>query len=320
MNMATEAFLKNRMKGLGGSDMGAVLGVSKFKTPVDVFLGKMGQKQIFTNDLPLKFGTYMEAFVCNEYEARTQRSTIRHNRQLTSDKFPYLVGNVDRLVVPEGKRIAATPQGRIITDRGMEAKTASAYGGADWGDEGSDEVLPEYRIQCEVYMMLTGCSMWDLAVLIGNHAFKVYEMKSDPELSLMIREAAIEFWEKYVLTKTPPPPTCERDVARLFPNSREGRKLQADVQMRKLFEQLKASRAALAGAEAASEAVEVAIKAAMGDAEELVDGSDVLVSWKSSAGRRSIDSKVLKAKYPEIFKEVSVTGDPSRRFVLKGAK
>lgn len=315
MNQTAEWHAR-RAQGVGGSDIGAILGLSKWKTPVDIWLQKVGRAPVVPATLPLKFGSFMEQFVCDEYSEQTGNRVVRHNALVTNPAFPYMIGNVDRLVVPAGKGKAAI-RGRIVTDKGMEAKTASAYGAKDWGDAGGDGVLPDYRAQVEAYMMLTGCVHWDLAVLIGNADFRVYHLHADAELQAMIREAVVEFWERYVLTKTPPPATCERDVARLFPSSTEGKALQASAEMLATLESLKKARRAAEEAGYEVEALETRLKEYMGDAEALKDGDATLCTWKSSAGRVLVDSKALRADYPEVFKIVSKVGEGSRRFSVK---
>ena len=62
-----EQWLLQRRAGLGGSDIGAILGLSPFRTPVDVYLEKTGRAPANEETLQMRFGTYAEEFVAQEY-------------------------------------------------------------------------------------------------------------------------------------------------------------------------------------------------------------------------------------------------------------
>lgn len=44
-DMTREAWLDRRRAGIGGSDVAALLGLSRWKTPLDVFLDKAGRSR-----------------------------------------------------------------------------------------------------------------------------------------------------------------------------------------------------------------------------------------------------------------------------------
>lgn len=226
---AREEWLQARRAGLGGSDMGAILGLSKFKTPVDVWMEKTGRSEGSTETLQMRFGSYAEEFVAREYCAKTGHAVQRFTSMLRHPDAPIL-GNVDRLVVPAGAKIAAH-KSEIRTDLGLECKTASAFAAmdaAEWGEEGTDLVPPSYLVQCTTYMALTGCNAWDLAVLFGNQEVRVYNLRRDRELEAEIIARASEWWNRHVIADVPPAPTCEADVRLLFPNCDPGLAVDAD--------------------------------------------------------------------------------------------
>ena len=45
LNMEREDWLDWRRRGIGGSDVGAICGISKYKSPIDVYLDKIGQSE-----------------------------------------------------------------------------------------------------------------------------------------------------------------------------------------------------------------------------------------------------------------------------------
>ena len=232
-------FHHDRLSGLGGSDIGAILGLNPWRSPFQVYLEKVGEAAPFEGNLQTRFGTYAEEFVVQEYCEQTGRQVQRFKAMLSIPAVP-LIGHVDRLVVPEGAK-KASHMGMIRTDLGLEAKTASAFAtgrDSEWGESGSDQVPESYLVQCAVYMALTGCHRWDLAVLFGNTEFRVYHLTRDLELEAMILDEASRFWTDHVLARNPPTPSSEAEARQRWPRHSEGRILEADMETAALLCQL----------------------------------------------------------------------------------
>ena len=60
--MKDSDFHSERRTGLGGSDLGAILGLNLYKTPLDVFNEKTGRAEPFTGNIQTRFGKYAEEF------------------------------------------------------------------------------------------------------------------------------------------------------------------------------------------------------------------------------------------------------------------
>ncbi len=219
---AREEWLVQRKVGLGGSDIGAILGLSPYRTAVDVWMDKTGRAAGQDETLQMRFGTYAEEFVAREYTAKTGRAVQRFTSMLHHPSAP-IIGNVDRLVIPEGAKVASH-KGEVRTDRGLECKTASAFAsfnGDEWGEEGTDQVPASYLVQCATYMALTGCARWDLAVLFGNQDERIYNLARDIDLEAEIVARASEWWMKHVVGDTAPEPSSLHDCKALFPRVEE---------------------------------------------------------------------------------------------------
>ena len=52
-DMTREAWLDRRRAGIGGSDVAALLGLSRWKTPLDVFLDKTGRSEPIPDNEPM---------------------------------------------------------------------------------------------------------------------------------------------------------------------------------------------------------------------------------------------------------------------------
>ena len=222
-------FHAQRLTGLGGSDIGAILGLNPWRSPFQVYLEKVGEAAPFEGNLQTRFGTYAEEFVAQEYCHQTGQRVQRFTPMLRHPTAP-LIGHVDRLVIPDGAKRASHRQ-EIRTDLGLEAKTASAFAtgrGSDWGESGTDQCPEAYLIQAASYMALTGCPRWDVAVLFGNQEFRIYHLARDLELEAMILDEAARFWTDHVLARVPPDPTSEAEARQRWPRHSEGLVLEAD--------------------------------------------------------------------------------------------
>ncbi len=323
---AREDWLQARRAGLGGSDIGAILGLSPYRTPVDVWAEKTGRAPGQGETLQMRFGTYAEEFVAREYCAKTGHAVQRFTTMLHHASAPIL-GNVDRLVIPAGQKIASHRQ-EIRTDRGLECKTASAFASFnsdEWGEEGTDQVPASYLIQCATYMALTGCSLWDLAVLFGNQEVRIFNLKRDADLESEIIARASEWWDRHVVADVPPEPTCEADIKRLYPSD-NGSAVEANPKTLELIARAVELRAQIAALEAeldgdkkaGSIGVIGSLKAYMGEAQRLVLGADDLITWKTAKPAMRFDSKAFQTDHPGLYQQYLKAGEASRRFLIKG--
>lgn len=300
---ARDAFLAERQTGIGGSDLGAILGLSPYRTPLDVWLEKTGREPPQAANLAMRFGTMAEKFVAQEYEAATGRRVEGYTRMLRHAQAP-LIGHVDRLVIPEGQG-KASHKGIIRTDRLLECKTAHpmALHSADWGEAGTDLVPPAYLVQCALYLALTGCEVADLAALFGNQELRVYTIARDLELEASLIETATWWWQQHVVADVPPGPATPDECRRLWPAHRVGKHLIVDVLVAKDVEALAAAKEEIRQIERASAETETRVLAAFGDAEEISYMGRKLATWKQNKDTTKTDWKAA-------FDDLAFYSDP----------
>lgn len=195
-NPTIEEWLTARRTGIGGSDVAAVLGISRYAGPTRVFYDKLGV-------LPDEDNAKMEW-------GRRHEDAIR---QKFADEHPELhVCDGPGLVAHPARRWQlATVDGLICDPTSgepveiFEAKTATPHGkDSEWGDEATDEVPLPYVCQCTWYMDVFGLRRARLAVLINGWDYREYVIDYDPELARKLRAHASVFWHSNVLPQTPP--------------------------------------------------------------------------------------------------------------------
>ncbi len=287
-------FHAQRLTGLGGSDIGAILGLNPWRTPYQVYMEKIGEAAPFEGNLQTRFGTYAEEFVAQEYCHQTGQRVQRFNAMLRHPTAP-LIGHVDRLVVPEGAKRASYRQ-EIRTDLGLEAKTASAFAtgrSSEWGESGTDQVPPAYLVQTAVYMALTGCQHWDIAVLFGNQEFRIYHLHRDMELEAMIHDEASRFWTDHVLARNPPTPSSEAEARQRWPRHSDGRVLEADDETRRLVWALASAKRLLADLGKEEQGIKDKLIPLLADADAVEYGGQSLLTYRSNRDSQKTDWQAL---------------------------
>lgn len=313
-------FLAERRTGLGGSDMGAILGLSKYRSPLQIWLEKTGREAPSDSNLAMRFGTYAEQFVAEEYTAETGRRVQRFTPMLRHPDYPMVIGRVDRLVIPEGAKRAAH-QREIRTDTLLEAKTASPYAlqGDEWGSSGTDLIPAAYLCQTAVYMALTGCAHADLACLFGNAELRVYHLHRDMDLEQELLRRAAEWWQAHVIADVAPEPQSEADVRLLYPRDNQ-QEIDADAETAEAVAWLADRKTLAKEIEAEEQAARDRITAYMGEAAVLRYMGQTLCTYKAAKDSDRTDWKaVAKALNPsaDLIAANTSTVAGSRRLLLK---
>lgn len=303
-NMDKEEWLQNRRRGIGGSDIGAICGMNKYRTTLDVYLDKIGKGKEYEESEAAYFGTIFEDMVAKEFSHRTGYKVKKKNAILVHKDYPYMLANVDRLIV-----------GKVNGEKcGLECKTASEYTKKYWEGE---EVPLSYMLQCQWYMLITGYKKWFIAVLIGGNKFLYKEIDRDEELIQNIKDIAIDFWENNVLKLNPPVLDGSNSANDLlkeqYPEATKTT-IKLDNSVLDKIERIEQLSEQIKELEEEKKTHENQIKDMLKDNETGIVG-DRKVVWKNSS-RTTFNTKDFKLKYPELYSEFSKTSI-SRRFSIK---
>lgn len=313
----TTAKKRSRPFGIGGSDIAAVLGLSPYKSAVELWSelvsGEAGQER---DQLHLRFGQFAESFVASEYERSSGLYTSPYSQTIYHPHHGFMYGHVDRFVT-EAKGMPAVVGGVIKADRILECKTVNYFQRNNWGEEGTDQVPPAYLLQCAWYMAITGCSCVDLAALFGNTELKVFSIKRDSQLEALVLLHAQRFWIDHVLAQVPPEPMSVNDAAILFPKEFAGSCKEASPPMLNRVEQYRALCEKSERLSKECDRIRAEILTYMAGAEKLTHQGQVLATWKCNKSSQKLDSKAMAAAHPELAKEFTSTALGSRRFLLK---
>ncbi len=290
-------WLKLRKMGIGGSDVAPLLGLSKWRTPLDIYISKIG-KPDETDNASMEWGRRLEPVIRQKYAEAVGMEVTVPSFMFQHPEHKFMIADVDGI----------RADGRIV-----EIKTARTQMG--WGEEGTDEIPDYYKTQVQHYMTVLGAKSCDVAVLIGASDFRIYTVESDPELESLLIEAEADFWHKHVEPKLPPPPMTLKEMQVAFPVSRKAA-VECSSEIFNHVEALALIQDKMKELKEQEDAHKAVIQGAMGEADTLSHLGQVICTWKSSKPVARFDSAALKAAMPDIYNQYLKTGAPTRRFTL----
>ena len=303
-NLPYEDWLEYRKRGIGGSDAAVVCGISRYKSPVELWLEKTDQIPAQEAGEAAYWGTQLEALVRAEFTKRTGTEIRLVKQLLQSEEYPFMLANLDG--------VCEHPDlGTCV----FEAKTASAYKAGEW----EDAIPAEYMLQVQHYLAVTGYKAAYIAVLIGGNTFRWKLIERDEELITMLIELESAFWN-YVQERTAPPldgsDASVRFLAERFPNSVPRSEIILPDTATGLLAQYDETCEQLEAITEKKQQAENLLKQMMGEHEVGTTGSRI-ITWKSVSQER-LDSKTLKAEHPALYQKYT-NKTSYRRFSIKAA-
>lgn len=306
-----------RSHGIGGSDIAALLGLSPYKTPLELWAEKVGHPGIKESQgIHLRFGQHVEPFIAKEYERSTGLVTHSYPETIIHPLHDFMYGHIDRFVTSSNPG-SLSGVDILKTDTLLECKTASVYNRDQWGEPGTEQVPSNYLLQCAWYMAITGCTKADIAVLLGNQDFRVYRITRDTELENMLIDQAKKFWEEYVKPCVAPPTQNVNDLRILYPYDQPGQKADACQELYVAHQNYYKLSAELSQIKDELETIKSQFMKAMGPAQELIYEGKILATWKNTKPAKRLDTQAFKTAHPEVAEKFMVEGVVSRRFCIK---
>lgn len=181
-----EEWREARKGGVGGSDVAAIMGISKWKSPLEVWLEKTGRAESpdLSDNEAVEWGNRLEPMVADKFASlHPEMSVLRKNCTMVSNKRPWAFANIDREL--------RSKDGRGI----LEIKTAGARSADHW----VFGVPDFYMTQVQHYLSVTGWDFAWVAVLIGGQEYREYYVPRD-EADIRAIEGAVDmFWNGYVV-------------------------------------------------------------------------------------------------------------------------
>ena len=300
-------WLQVRRSGIGGSDAAASLGMSPWKSALELWQEKVsGQNQPSQENEAMIWGRIMEPVITKEFIRRTGKNVTPMRSMLQATNWPWMLADLDGLI-EDPQRGAGI----------FEVKTASAFKQDEWSEAHCPDA---YMLQLAHYMAVTGLSYAVICVLIGGNKLQWITVDRDEELIASLVQLERRFWQ-HVLTQSPPPvdgsEACAELLSRKYPSSSNAAPLILPVDadswiqdylQAKLDEETAADRKRLA---------ENRIKEVMKEHEKGTSPSGYQTTWKTVQSSR-IDSARLKKEEPALFEKFTTTSTTRRFSISEG--
>jgi putative phage-type endonuclease len=299
--MNREQWIEERRKAVGGSDAAAVCGMSRWRSPLDIYLDKIGESPEQEETPDMRRGTLLEPVVRQMYCDETGNSVFTPSGIVHSTRYPWAIANID----------AVTDDNVVV-----ELKTSRTKQG--WGDPGSSEIPVEYLFQVQHYMAVRNANRSHVAVLFGGFDFAVYSIDRDNDFIELMMEREKEFWWR-VVNREPPHPVTTEDMNRRWPISRPN-SVPATMRELKRVAAISMIKDKIATDEEILKRLEAECKELMGDSDSLAFNGDVIATWKTAAAAKRFDANAFKVVHPELYEQFLISGKPSRRFLIKDTR
>lgn len=185
-----DVWLAERRRGIGSSDVAAILGVAEHRTALHVWHDKRGRLPDTDAGEAALWGQLHEDTVAREWARRNRTVATRIGLVANLDR-PWARTTLDR-------RVQLCPLHKDPDRRpacALEVKTRNAFVAGKWRRETPDDVTA----QCVWHLAVTGYEHIHVACLIGGNDYRQYVVRRDDELERDIVAAVEAFWTVNVL-------------------------------------------------------------------------------------------------------------------------
>jgi predicted phage-related endonuclease len=261
----------NRHEYIGGHDVAAILGRSKYATAYDVQQAKLNPQPdeqtpflLMCTRMELTVATYHDE--CHKWQAWARQP------RLLDAEHTFLAGTPDRTCTLDGERVI------------VDFKTTNPRDFKQWKLDGV--VSPEYVFQMQYYMMLAPDVQTAIIAALDRVTgeYAEFEIKRDEEFIQWLRPTLVAWWQQHIIDAVALPPDNIEAI--------DGKQIQANPDVSAAHEIIKEAKAEVKRMESEIEDAEETIKAYMNDADHLMLGATVIATYKEHT-KNIVDTKSL---------------------------
>lgn len=198
-DLSREEWLAYRRRGIGGSDVASVFGISPFRTARDLYFDKLDIVSVEEDEgnwVAMEMGNLLEPLVAKIFAKKTGYKVYQIKKMFYHPLYHFMLADVDYFVeLPDG------------TTAILEIKTTNYNARDHWWLDGVETVPVYYESQGRHYMAVMDIDRIFFCCLYGNNEEEVIirEIKRDYAYEEEMIFLEQEFWENHVLAKEPPP-------------------------------------------------------------------------------------------------------------------
>lgn len=301
--MNRDQWLAERRKGIGGSDVSAILGVNEYITPYQLWLDKTGKEPNEPENEAMRRGKILEPavveFWCQETGFNVLPESADPHKIERHPNHPFLFGSPDRVYLDaEGRKGI------------LECKTTIL-------NVDPEEMPKSWFCQVQWYMGITGHQMAEVCWL-GKY-FKVGRVQYSfvPDFFEDMVQRAIAFREMHILADIPPAVTDSEDIKKMFKKHLTGKVVEATAETVEAVAKLKAVKEEAKRIEKEQKQLEDQLKLILQDGEALKYNDQLLVTWKNNKDGVRFDEKTFAAAHPDLHQQFRKETPGARVFLVK---
>ena len=299
-----EKWLEIKKNGIGGSEIAAIVGFSKWTSPYELWLEKTGvvEPEDKSDNEAVYWGTVQEETVAKEFAKRTGKK-VRKQGIIQDEEVPYFLASVDRVI--DGENAI------------LECKTANAYAKDAWKD---DNIPDNYYCQVQWYCGITGADRAYIAVLIGGNHFVWKTVERNDNDIEQLRKAGKDFWEKVqknIVPEVDGSEACQQALQQRYETSKPDTLIAFDSKAKEMFELYDRACALMDEAKQQKTLAENYFKNELGE-NEAGEYMERKVTWKPVKARVSFNTESFKADHPDLYEKYNnKVGKATRQFKVK---
>lgn len=291
----TKKQLEKRRLGIGASEIAAIAGESKWATPIQIYEAKVFGSQL-EETYQMDLGTELEAPIARVWAKREKRfiapvDTLQHRTK------QYALATPDRAVyLTQEARGDARKLKTDVRDaeRLLQVKSSSWRMRRLWGDDGSDQIPPEYLAQAHWEGSVAGVDRVDFAVDFDKTQLHTFTVLVRPAIFEALYEIAERFMVDHVFARVAPPPDASdryrEYLSKVFPAQKADAlvTIGADDPLLSDLEYFARLKAAAKPIKKLTTLLENRLKSRVGDNTGLI-GEFGKITWKRTRDGQAVD-------------------------------
>lgn len=199
---ANEAeWLETRKNSLGASETPMALGISPYRTPLELWLLKTGGMEPEKPSTSMRLGKLLEPALLELYREECGQEVIAAQVFHRSEEHPFLTATLDG--VREDETV-------------IEMKVVGPWSNVSLGEDGSDDCPTHWLAQVQQQLLCSGLTRAEIAVLSlrGQPKLLTYPIQRDDKVIAAMVQRATSFWAM-VQERRRPEPMMPRDRERI---------------------------------------------------------------------------------------------------------
>lgn len=184
-----QQWLEDRKSAIGASDVAAILGLSPWSGPWEVWADKTEKVEPWRGNDYTRAGQAFENAVLDQ--AELELGKLERNIRVVHPSLP----------------MAATLDARVLYGGNpVEAKTTGIVGRpyGDWGDALTDQVPDYYLVQVHAQLTVTGAELAYLYALIAGRGVVKFQIERSVKLCEQLGNLCNDWWHKHIVLNQEP--------------------------------------------------------------------------------------------------------------------